>query len=84
MIHSCSLGAPLLLDEARELGAALPRHDAGDATPFCDRMRQIGQWNAAWDPVYALDPAWTDQFFAVAVPAYSSGVALGEKGSGTA
>ena len=37
-------------------------------------MRQIGQWNAAWDPVYALDPAWTDQFFAVAVPAYSSGV----------
>lgn len=73
-IHSCSLGAPMLLDEAGEAGAALPRPDAGEATPFCDRMKQIGQWNAAWDPFYALDPAWTDQFFAVAVPAYSSGV----------
>ena len=73
-IHSCSLGAPMLLEEADELGAALPRPDAGEATPFCDRMKQIGQWNAAWDPFYALDPAWTDQFFAVAVPVYSSGV----------
>jgi alkylhydroperoxidase/carboxymuconolactone decarboxylase family protein YurZ len=73
-IHSCSLGAPLLLEEAAELGAALPRPDAGDATPFCDRLRQIGKWNGAWDPFYALDPAWTEQFFAVAVPAYSGGV----------
>ena len=73
-IHSCSLGAPLLLEEAGAAGAALPRPDAGEATPFCDRMKQIGQWNAAWDPFYTLDPAWTDQFFAVAVPAYSSGV----------
>jgi alkylhydroperoxidase/carboxymuconolactone decarboxylase family protein YurZ len=73
-IHSCSLGAPMLLEQAGELGAALPRHDEGTATPFCDRMKQIGHWNTAWDPLYALDPAWTDQFFAVAAPVYSSGV----------
>jgi len=73
-IHSCSLGAPLLLEEAREAGATLPRRDAGEATPFCDRMKAIGQWNAAWDPFYELDPVWTDQFFATGVPVYASGV----------
>jgi alkylhydroperoxidase/carboxymuconolactone decarboxylase family protein YurZ len=73
-IHSCSLGAPLLLEEAREAGAVLPSRDAGEATPFCDRMKAIGQWNAAWDPFYELDPVWTDQFFATGVPVYASGV----------
>ena len=73
-IHSCSLGAPLLLEQAGEAGVALPRRDAGGATPFCDRMKAIGQWNAAWDPFYTLDPAWTDQFFATGVPVYASGV----------
>ncbi len=73
-IHSCSLGAPLLLEQAGEAGVALPRRDAGGATPFCDRMKAIGQWNAAWDPFYTLDPAWTDQFFATEVPVYASGV----------
>lgn len=73
-IHSCSLGAPMLLEEAGGPAAAPSRHDAGDATPFCDRMKQIGQWNDAWDPFYALDPTWTDQFFATALPAYACGV----------
>ncbi len=73
-IHSCSLGAPLLLEEAREAGATLPQRDAGEATPFCDRMKAIGQWNVAWDPFYELDPVWTDQFFATGVPVYASGV----------
>lgn len=73
-IHSCSLGAPLLLEEAREAGAALPQRDTGEATPFCDRMKAIGQWNLAWDPFYELDPVWTDQFFATGVPVYASGV----------
>jgi alkylhydroperoxidase/carboxymuconolactone decarboxylase family protein YurZ len=73
-IHSCSLGAPLLLEEAREAGATLPLRDAREATPFCDRMKAIGQWNMAWDPFYELDPVWTDQFFATGVPVYASGV----------
>ena len=73
-IHSCSLGAPLLLEEAESAGAALPDDQPAEPTPFCDRMKAIGQWNAAWDPFYALDPVWTDQFFATGVPVYASGV----------
>ncbi len=73
-IHSCSLGAPILLEEARQAAATLPRRAAGEATPYCDRMRAIGQWNPAWDPLYELDPVWTDQFFATGVPVYASGV----------
>lgn len=73
-IHSCSLGAPLLLEQAGAAGAQLPRRDEGEATPFCDRMKAIGQWNTAWDPFYQLDPVWTDQFFSTGVPVYASGV----------
>lgn len=73
-IHSCSLGAPMLLEEAKAAGAALPARTDAESKPFCDGMKAIGQWNAAWDPFYALDPAWTDQFFATGVPVYASGV----------
>ena len=71
-IHSMSLGAPILLEEASAAGAALPDR-SGVATPFCDRMRAIGQWNDAWDPFYALDPAWTDAFMATGAGIYGSG-----------
>jgi alkylhydroperoxidase/carboxymuconolactone decarboxylase family protein YurZ len=37
-------------------------------------MRSVGQWNTAWDPFFALDPLWTDEFFAAAIPIYKSGV----------
>ncbi len=37
-------------------------------------MRAIGQWNTAWDPFFELDPTWTDEFFATAIPMYKSGV----------
>ena len=37
-------------------------------------MRAVGQWNTAWDPFFALDPAWTDEFMATAVGIYGSGV----------
>jgi alkylhydroperoxidase/carboxymuconolactone decarboxylase family protein YurZ len=73
-IHSCSLGAPMLLEEAAAAGAPMPERRPGEATPFCDEMKRIGQWNAAWDPFYALDPVWTDRFFAAGVPVYASGV----------
>ncbi len=72
-IHSCSLGAPILLEEAKAAGAkAAPPSSA--ATPACDAMRAVGQWNTAWDPFFELDPAWTDEFFAAAIPMYKSGV----------
>lgn len=72
-IHSCSLGAPLLLEEAKAAGVQRKPH--GDVTtPACDRMRAIGQWNSAWDPFFALDPAWTDEFMATGVAVYAAGV----------
>jgi alkylhydroperoxidase/carboxymuconolactone decarboxylase family protein YurZ len=72
-IHSCSLGAPILLDEAKSAGARLkPKLVA--PTPACDQMKAIGQWNTAWDPFYELDPAWTDEFMATGAGIYGSGV----------
>ena len=72
-IHSCSLGAPILLEEAKAAGAKAATKPA-PSTPACDKMKSLGQWNAAWDPFYALDPAWTDEFMATGVGVYASGV----------
>ena len=73
-IHSCSLGAPILLEEAKAANVqSVPRADT-EPTPACDAMRKIGQWNTAWDPFFALDPPWTDEFMATAVAMYKSGV----------
>jgi alkylhydroperoxidase/carboxymuconolactone decarboxylase family protein YurZ len=71
-IHTCSLGAPILLEEAKNAGVTATQKDV--ATPSCDRMRAAGQWNAAWDPFYALDPAWTDAVMACGAVVYVSGV----------
>jgi len=30
--------------------------------------------NTAWDPFFALDPTWTDEFFATVIPIYKSSV----------
>jgi alkylhydroperoxidase/carboxymuconolactone decarboxylase family protein YurZ len=70
-IHSCSLGAPILLEEAKAAGIRPARKAAGP-TPACDRMRATGQWNTAWDPFFELDPAWTDEFMATGVGIYAS------------
>lgn len=72
-IHSCSLGAPILLEEAQAAGAPPPAKPAAP-TPACDKMKAIGQWNKAWDPFYELDPAWTDEFMATGAGIYGSGV----------
>ncbi|HEX9169206.1 MAG TPA: carboxymuconolactone decarboxylase family protein [Roseiarcus sp.] len=72
-IHSCSLGAPILLEEAKAAGVA-PKPASPVATPAVAKMKTIGQWNAAWDPFLALDPGWTDAFLGVGVGIYGSGV----------
>ena len=72
-IHSCSLGAPILLDEAKAAGAQL-QPKAPVPTPAVEKMKAIGQWNTAWDPFFTLDPAWTDQFMATGAGIYGSGV----------
>jgi len=71
-IHSSSLGAPILLEEAKSAGVKPPAKNVAE-TPACDKMRAVGQWNTAWDPFFALDPAWTDEFMATGVGIYSSG-----------
>jgi len=35
------------------------------ATPLCDRLREVGEWNPAWDPFHELDPHWTEKFMAM-------------------
>ena len=72
-IHSCSLGAPILVEEAKAAGAK-PAAKALAPTPACDRMKAIGQWNAAWDPFFELDPNWTDEFMATGAGIYGSAV----------
>jgi alkylhydroperoxidase/carboxymuconolactone decarboxylase family protein YurZ len=69
-IHSMSLGAPILLEEAKEAGITPAPKQA--SAPFCDKMREIGQWNTAWDPFYNLDPLFTDQFMACGIGIYTS------------
>lgn len=73
-IHSCSLGAPILLEEAKAAGVKPAERLNKPLTPYCDKMKAIGQWNVAWDPFYELDPVWTDQFFAVGAEIYTGGV----------
>ncbi len=73
-IHSCSLGAPILLEEARAAGLSPTRNSNDVATPSCDKMRAAGQWNDAWNPFFDLDPVWTDEFMATGVAVYGSGL----------
>jgi alkylhydroperoxidase/carboxymuconolactone decarboxylase family protein YurZ len=68
-IHTCSLAAPILLEEAKAAGVQ-PTPKQSGATPVCDKMKAAGQWNAAWEPFFALDPAWTEAFIAAGAPVY--------------
>jgi len=72
-IHSCSLAAPILLEEAKAAGVGAKAAPPA-ATPAVDKMKAIGQWNAAWEPFLAIDPAWTDSFMATGASVYGSGV----------
>ena len=72
-VHSCSLGAPILLEEMKTTGMQASG-DPKPETPACDAMRAIGQWNSAWDPFYELSPEWTDKFFAFGASIYKSGI----------
>ena len=72
-IHSCSLGAPILLEEAKAAGVG-SAEQRQPATPIVNRLRAGGQWNEAWTPFYNLDPAWTEQFMAAGIPVYAGGV----------
>ena len=72
-IHTASLGAPILLEEAKAAGVK-PAARASSVTPVCDGMKAAGQWNTAWDEFFAIDPAWTEAIIAASLPVYTSGV----------
>ena len=73
-IHSCSLGAPILLEEAKAAGLEGLAPSASSApTPAVDRTREVGLWNVAWEPFFQLDPVWTDQFIAAGLGVYVGG-----------
>ena len=72
-IHTCSLGAPILLEEAKAAGVK-PTPKGPAATPVCDKMKAAGQWNTAWDAFFEIDPAWTEAIIAASLPVYTSGV----------
>ena len=44
------------------------------ATPICDQLRAIGEWNPNWEPFYELDPDWTESFMAVGLTPMLAGV----------
>jgi alkylhydroperoxidase/carboxymuconolactone decarboxylase family protein YurZ len=72
-IHTASLGAPILLEEAKAAGVKLaPKGPA--ATPVCDKMKGAGQWNTGWDGFFEVDPAWTEAIIAASLPVYTSGI----------
>ena len=72
-LHTCSLGAPLLLEEAQAAGVKLaPKGPV--ATPVCDKMKAAGQWNTGWDAFFEIDPSWTEAIIAASLPVYTSGV----------
>ena len=72
-IHSASLGAPILLEEAKAAGVKLaPKKPS--ATPVCDKMKAAGQWNDGWDAFFDFDPEWTEAIIAASLPVYTSGI----------
>ena len=72
-LHSCSLGVPILLEEMEAAGVTASGGPK-PATPACDQMKELGQWNTAWDPFYELSPLWTEEFLAFGVGLYTGGV----------
>jgi alkylhydroperoxidase/carboxymuconolactone decarboxylase family protein YurZ len=71
-IHALAAGAPIAMEEANASGVKPAQHVNAVATPACDAMKAIGQWNGVWDPLVELDPVWFDEFMAVGVGVYKT------------
>ena len=44
------------------------------STPICDQLKQAGEWNPLWDPIYAVGPEWTEKFMAMGMHPQHAGV----------
>lgn len=71
-IHALATGAPILAEEAKVAGVKQAPRSNVVPTPACDAMKAMGQWNAVWDPLVALDPKWFDEFMAAAAATYKT------------
>lgn len=71
-IHALAAGAPIAMEEAKATGVKPEQRTHAVATPACDEMKALGQWNAVWDPLVALDPVWFDEFMAVGAGVYKA------------
>ena len=72
-VHSCSLGAPILLEEMKAAGIEA----AGGPKPETPRATRCGPWASGIAPGTRstnCSPLWTDQFFAFGAGVYKSGV----------
>jgi hypothetical protein len=51
-IRTSSLGAPILLEEAKA-AEVRPKEHSKPVTPVCDKVRASSGWNEAWTPTKA-------------------------------
>ena len=72
-IHSCSLGASILMEEATMADLDILRSKPA-STPACDSMKAAGQWSEAWNPFFNFAPMWTEELMATSIGVYQSGV----------
>ena len=80
-IQSSSFNAPILIEEAslgslEDFSAIRKKRlaTAGKETPAVEKMKTIGQWREEWDPIFFLDPVWTDRYMALCAPLYTENV----------
>jgi alkylhydroperoxidase/carboxymuconolactone decarboxylase family protein YurZ len=70
--HSLSLGAPILIEEAKAAGVKPSGRQGNVATPTCDKIRAAGEWNQSYDPLLDLDAVWTEQYMDTVLGAYGT------------
>jgi alkylhydroperoxidase/carboxymuconolactone decarboxylase family protein YurZ len=73
-LHSMSLGAPIVVEEAQTADVTRSSSTSKPAIPTVEQMKSLGQWNDAWGPFLELDPLWTEQFIEAGAGFYTSGV----------
>jgi len=84
-VHSCEVWVAEVSKQASEpeidqLSDANVKRlkKAGGVTPAVDKLKAIGEWNTAWEPMLILDPIWTDEFTSTELFICTSGVLSGK------
>ena len=72
-IHSCSLGAPISWRKQKRRAYNRPREENG-ADAGLRRHASRRAMERGVGSVFELDPTWTDEFFATAIPMYKNNV----------